>query len=770
MALARDIRQRALQKIALLSASSPSTSFDRSDLDRLCKGCQPVGRGKEGSNGYASRQLPSVGRVPMVGAHTAGGRIFNTDPPAQNIRELEVLLALCKAAPSIKNGQSAQKLARQLIPYLLDAHVQAFVASPFLKNVEPSPTESLAFHVTAALLSLGTGFFDLQDSVSDNISIFLNSCSQAVDSLLPAAQDDGENPSLEEAIRTATIAVSLLGFLDAASAQAGFWRAGGRLAIVQRIRELLSERFLVTVETAFSTIRNSHSGERSAKEWKRYLRHYAAVGRPLGAVLLQRSFMWLLVATTSLLVAEPASLKGSHILDILLSGEGTLRPLTGRSADVDFRSVETYANIAIDQMNYLEASADFVRMGSSWQQRLAFTLKAAALTSYLNCSTLNEEAADADLLMNWLEETLADPLQMADETLASTVLQSMALICRISPFFAGSVSRLLPRFIVQGSPQASIVDVASKCLAYVLQMLSHDAVITTLYTLGNVLSPGSERPSQNGVNGDAVDGPPLSNVYAHRHSTGSAISLQMNGDEDSAIVCGNVVQAICGIAAACNDEKITALAQSMLLQKINKVNTMVDSQIITGAAALALTGGQLEFRSLLKMYSRVSHVGVVEKKDHLLDAVSTRTTASDARLTLSRSRKPALAYRPIFDEGRHCLIYIGSTCWRASSQWVTPTRPAMPRSPTSSSPPARLHRCCIPWLCSCRRTILPLKASQMTSLTPCCGMPGSTSLSMAFCRLRNAGRSTSMNFASLPCTPPLSLLNKGASKSRATSN
>jgi phosphatidylinositol 4-kinase len=85
------------------------------------------------------------------------------------------------------------------------------------------------------------------------------------------------------------------------------------------------------------------------------------------------------------------------------------------------------------------------------------------------------------------------------------------------------------------------------------------------------------------------------------------------------------VQTICGIAAAFKDEKITALAQSMLQQKLEKVNTGVDARIISGAAALALEGGQLEFRSLLKLFSKLCHTGVVDNQLFLLEAVCSPT-------------------------------------------------------------------------------------------------------------------------------------------------
>ena len=337
--------------------------------------------------------------------------------------------------------------------------------------------------------------------------------------------------------------------------------------------------------------------------------------------------MWLLVAGSSLLVADVGALRRSDILDIHMASAAISRPTSPRSEELDFATIETMADIASDEMSLLEDGADYLRLGSTWQQRLAFSVKASALTSYLNCALVNEDAADTDVLMSWLEDTLADSVQMSDETLASVVLRSMALISKISPSFAPDISRLLPRFIVQGGPRSQTISLASSCLAYVLRTLSQDAIITTLYTLGNVLSSSSnaDRALAGGVNGDfSLEGSVNSTFYNRKQSTGSSISLPMSGEEETAVVYGNVIQAICGIASSCNDPKISALAQSMLVQKINKVNRAIDARIISEAAGLALNGGQLEFRGLLKLYARISQEGVTQNIEILLDAVSER--------------------------------------------------------------------------------------------------------------------------------------------------
>jgi phosphatidylinositol 4-kinase len=538
----------------------------------------------------------------------------------------------------VQNSQSAQKLAGQLIPYILECHIQTFVPSPGFSRIEPSPNEVLTRSLTAALLSLGSKHDILHETVSDNIWTFLASLRAAIQNIVPPRLEGGLEQNLGDAMRTATLTISFLGFLDAASAQADFWRIGGRLALIQRVRNLLSDSFLTAVDGAFSTIRNAHSSDRHVKEWKRCLRQYASEGRPLGPMLLQRSFTWLLVAATSLLIADAKDLRGSHVLDVLMSKDDVLKSGSLSRLDVDFRSIEIYAELAREEMERLEASADFLELASASQQRLACAVKASAIISLLNCCVVNEDAADPDSLMGWLTETL-DSAQIFDEVLASVVLRTMAILARFSPDYAPTVIRLLPRFIVQTVPPATIVGMASKCLAFTLHKLSHDAVITTLYTLGNVLSPNPDRGVLNGSNGDvAGDGSGSTNIYHGRQSTGSSISLQIKTDEDPTTVYSNIIQTMCCIAKSCEEEKITALAQAMLLQKLTKVNQSVDAHILVGASVLSLNSGQLEFRSLLRLYSRICHAAVADNNTTLLDAVSFCHAVEDLNeLTIYRS-------------------------------------------------------------------------------------------------------------------------------------
>ncbi len=67
-AMARDLRQQALERLAALSTTSSADSFDKSDLDKLCRAA-PNRQGQVSAvNGAhnATVARPEVGRVPMV--------------------------------------------------------------------------------------------------------------------------------------------------------------------------------------------------------------------------------------------------------------------------------------------------------------------------------------------------------------------------------------------------------------------------------------------------------------------------------------------------------------------------------------------------------------------------------------------------------------------------------------------------------------------------------------------------------------------------------
>ncbi|KAJ9668769.1 phosphatidylinositol-4- kinase [Coniosporium apollinis] len=615
----RTLRRDALEKLAALSARSPKTATGHSDLTRLCKTCPQT---STVANGYGHGGSPSRPGAASV---------------AMSLPELEVLLALCKAAPSVQNLESAHQLLQQISPYLPESHVQAIKPSSSVRELDPSPWETLTFQLTSALLSLGLNHTSLRRNAAATIEDYIEAWSSAA-ATLSAEQFDGDDTvdfRDDGALsRVVTLAMSLLGFIEAAAQYACFWTPRERLQVIESLRGALSEKFVVALETALSVIRNARSSQHGLREWKRHTKHYAATGRPLGVMLLRQAFTRLIASSASLLVAPSIPHTEQSVLDVLR----TMKRVDLRYTEpIDEELLFGLAEIAADELRLLEEGSDYLQIGSAWQQRLACAVKAYSLTSFLCCSIVDEEVAEPDILITWLEATVTDPVQLADENLASVVFKCMSVLAKTSSSIAATLSRFLPRVIVQGGFDGRTASVAADCLGSILKLLPQDTVIATLYSLGNVLSAGAERdraatssPFADGTSPSRTQ--PNGGLYKTK-TGGSAISLAPSDIDEPSVVYATVIQTIVSIATSCTDEKITALALSMLIQKVGRVSVSVDAKIITESAFLGAGSGESEFRSLLKLYDKLAHDALIQNNSLILEAVMT------ARNHLSRSIK-----------------------------------------------------------------------------------------------------------------------------------
>ena len=525
----------------------------------------------------------------------------------------------------MSNDDSAQYILEKASQHLSEAPSQSFVTSPGLLSTKSSPHETLSFELTRALLVIGLRFNKSRSVVLQCISRYLSNTGSIANSESSTLVGHGESTDLDGSRKSeiATVALSLLGFLEAVAGYCDFYRARERLDLLRHVRAILSENFMVAVEGVFSSIRTSGSTSKNLAQWRVYVKNYAANGRPLGAMLLQNQLMRLVVSTSSLQVCAPPTLRQTDVFGTLLSDKKTSF-YEKHKANISLLDLQS--EIATECVHLLEDGSDYLQLGSAWQQRLAFLTKSYSIQTYLSCMVLDEESADPETLMSWLEDAMTDPVQMADDALASTVLQAVAVIAKFSPSFASALSRSLPRFIVQSGLKSDVAVMAARSLSYVLRSLSQDAVITGLYSLGNVLSAGSNT-ERSTVTADVSNGtihPRHTGQYNHQ-STGSAISLDLSGEEETAAAYGNVVRAIVTIANCCEDDKITALAQTMLLQRLGRINMAVDTCIIAEAARLALSGGPTEFKTLLKLYARLAHEGVIQGNSILLASACTLT-------------------------------------------------------------------------------------------------------------------------------------------------
>ena len=445
-----------------------------------------------------------------------------------------MLLALCNAAPLLQTHESAERLRRQLSPYLVESSSQKLSPSPFFRDIEPSPWECLTSHLTNALLALGLKFPSLREKIIDTIHTYLDN---AVASSAAELDED-------DALAFAPLVLSLLGFLDSCAKHVNFWFPEERVSLISQIRDVLSENYLSNVEAVFAAVRNSDSQEAHLKPWKAHIRRYTAAGKPLGAMLIQREYMKLVAAATSLMVVEEPVLQGQEILDTIMSD----RQISANTEE-DSSTIEFFVAVASEGIALIEEGAEYAR--SEWQQQLGFSMKALALITYSNCLFLNENITDLEQLLKWLGAIMSDGAQISHEELASTALKLLSILLNNDPQSAPNFVSTLHKFIVEGSgPTNQItVGVAGKCLAYVLKFLPQDVTITTLNTLGHVLSSSNPERALKAERLQPFD----------QLTMGSSLSLTSSGEEDRQYVYSSIIETIVKIVDSCKDDKVRIL-------------------------------------------------------------------------------------------------------------------------------------------------------------------------------------------------------------------
>ncbi|KAF2863553.1 phosphatidylinositol-4-kinase [Piedraia hortae CBS 480.64] len=371
-----------------------------------------------------------------------------------------------------------------------------------------------------------------------------------------------------------------------------------RLEVVGTLRARLSVEFGERVDAAVAAVAGEEG--REGRGWRRVGRFgVRSTNGPFGSMALEDAFMRF-VEESVLLLANADGVEGFY--------------QRLNSVEREAAIVEEFTAVVEEEVEFLEKRL---------QSRLALAVKAAALRTFLCCVLLREGMAGSELLNALLEATVLDHVQATDENLAATAFECMAILSRTSSTIAANLTRLLPRLIVQGSLTAKTAALAGEYLARVLKFLPQDTIISTLYKLGNVLSATENAERSLTFNRNLL----VTNEATHR---GSAISLVISNHDDSSAIHGAVAHAVVAIATAYRDEQVTALTIAMLIQKLNRVGPAVDAKILEEMAALGVSGGANELRSLLRLYHRVAREAVVNNDSLMTDAVT------EGRLRLAR--------------------------------------------------------------------------------------------------------------------------------------
>jgi phosphatidylinositol 4-kinase A len=372
------------------------------------------------------------------------------------------------------------------------------------------------------------------------------------------------------------------------------------------IKSLIDGQFLIGVESLLSSLNRENSSRISSSGSSRlpsdytlnYLlrvqSHYTLRGEPLGALLIQLQALQLFEH-----VCYVSCPLGEEKPDFL-----PLKGFKSRFTNLGDSSLNSISEIATSQLESIEASADFLKFKTLPQEDLSLCLKATCIR--LACIAFVTEHGNDTNLPTVVKNILIDPAQMSHDDLSSACLDVIAAMSLNCHEHTAELNRSLRSFIINvhrpySNNTSSRVCIAARRLAWCLSAISKDKIVSTLYSLVNILvsGPSSDR-NANSLRPRAA----LSLMNFDQHTVASSISLTLKSDDQRQQVYSNVIEAIAEMVCELKDEKIAELMISLLGQKFGRVSEGVDKSLVWGLAKISGVVKEKDFRRILKLHAK----------------------------------------------------------------------------------------------------------------------------------------------------------------------
>jgi DNA-directed RNA polymerase subunit L len=370
--------------------------------------------------------------------------------------------------------------------------------------------------------------------------------------------------------------------------------------LMATIQPLVDGQLLIGVESLLSTLNAADSRKSSSASARplhdtqlNYLLRVSArhmhQGKPLGALAIQTQVLQLFEHACYVSCPSPMSEKAGFL---------TTKSFKQRFSVLDNLTITGIFTLASAQLSTIEASADFLRFKRSPHQDLSLSLKAIAIRLASISFVAGKEDAT---LPNVLKSILIDQGQMTHDNLAMATFDAIAAISINNHDHSADLNRSLRNYIVNthGPSSFAKIKIAATRLAWCLSAISKDRVMSTLYSLVNVLSSGiTERAAP------LRPKTALSLMNFDQHTVASSISLSLKTEDQKQQVYSNVIEAIAEMVTELGDEKIAELMISLLGQKFGRVNDGVDKSLVWATAKISRIVSEKDFRRILKLHAK----------------------------------------------------------------------------------------------------------------------------------------------------------------------
>ena len=358
---------------------------------------------------------------------------------------------------------------------------------------------------------------------------------------------------------------------------------------------------------------------------------YYSEGNPPGAILIQRQLM-LLFERACYLAVPPAP-------DCPTPGFLPIKGFKDRFKVLGDLRLSSIAELSRSQLESIEASADFLKFKTSPHHDLSLSLKATCLR--LACISFVTSHDDPTSLPSLVTSVLTDQMQMAHDDLANACLDVLAVISISCHEFSADLNRSLRNFItnVHGQHATERVVAGAKRLAHCLHSESNDKVVSTLYSLVNILASNPTTNADRSVS-SLRPRAALSMMNLDQHTVASSISLSIKSEDQRQQIYANVIEGIAEMVRELADEKIAELMISLLGQKFGRVNEGVDRALVWGLAKISTVVKEKDFRRILKLHSRA-------RADPAISNIALTETIMDAHQYMARSLDEVSPFREI---------------------------------------------------------------------------------------------------------------------------
>lgn len=511
----------------------------------------------------------------------------------------------------------------------METPCQKYLNSMIIHRNEHPPWQVATYHLTKALIHLQP----LTSNIGEDFGFLSAYIGHVVATLVE--ESESEDPG-----RKIACMFSLQGFLVATAEVASKLHPSMSLNILKSLGEIFHFEVFTKLEAVVSAARSESVQIKYCNElWLYFFNKFADTENEPGSILLNRLYSNLAVEVCKQATANEPD-PSETLLDLVME-----RALKANLSDQESELILYVTSLAKNLIETLDESADYIQLGSPQKILTAFDVKASAIE--LLGVSLYYKKFPAEKAVEIVESSLNSPSSLYSHI----VIPVFKLGSYLSFKSESAVVTIVKSYPLIVSSPLMRSDVVARCLSALISGLKtrpQDTVISLIYTLANMLT-------SNGSSGAVTVGPRRQRTLlamdqlsigtgSGAHTPKSIASngnhtrsgSQQNGSAESnielqEITVRNIIAGLVSITAKYDDQQIGALTTTVLLQKIGKINSLIDKEAILGLADLAPSLYETEFRAVIKALSSI------ESSAFRRDDKSVVQVVKEARCRVSRT-------------------------------------------------------------------------------------------------------------------------------------